>query len=94
MSCGVGCTHSLDPTLLWLWCRLAAVSPIGPLAWEPPCAIGAALKSKKTKKQTNKQKKQLFKFIPIFKLLISNLISLWLTTEQLTFFSNTYIYAN
>ena len=39
--------------LLWLWCRLAAISPIGPLAWEPPYATGMALKSKKEK---NKQK--------------------------------------
>ena len=38
--------HSSDPTLLWLWRRLAAVSPIGPLAWEPPCATDVALKSK------------------------------------------------
>ena len=30
--------------LLWLWCRPAAVAPIGPLAWEPPYAMGAALK--------------------------------------------------
>ena len=40
-----------DLTLLWLWCRLAAVAPIRPLAWEPPYALGAALKSK-TNKQT------------------------------------------
>ena len=26
----------LDPALLWLWCRLAAVALIRPLAWEPP----------------------------------------------------------
>ena len=25
-----------DLVLLWLWCRLAAVAPIGPLSWEPP----------------------------------------------------------
>ena len=25
-----------DPTLLWLWHRLAATAPIRPLAWEPP----------------------------------------------------------
>ena len=25
-----------DPALLWLWCRLAAVAPIWPLAWEKP----------------------------------------------------------
>ena len=31
-----------DPTLLWLWCRLAAPALIRPLAWEPPYAAGAA----------------------------------------------------
>ena len=35
-----------DPTLLWLWCRLAVVALIQPLAWEPPYAVGGALKSK------------------------------------------------
>ena len=33
-----------DPVLLWLWCRLAAVAPILPLAWEPTYASGVALK--------------------------------------------------
>ena len=49
------CGHKLvsDPTLLWLWCRPAAVTPIGPLAWEPPRAAGAALKSKKYKIKIN-----------------------------------------
>ena len=46
MNCGVGHRHGLDPMLLWLWCRLAAVSPIRALAWEPPCAMGVALKAK------------------------------------------------
>ena len=31
-SCGVGCTYCSDLVLLWLWCRLAAVAPVGPLA--------------------------------------------------------------
>ena len=44
MSCGVGCRCRSDPTLLWLWCRLAATGLIGPLAWEPPYASRAALK--------------------------------------------------
>ena len=44
MSYGVARRCSLDPTLLWLWCRLAATAPIGLLAWEPPYAAGAALK--------------------------------------------------
>ena len=30
-----------------LWCRRAAAAPVRPLAWEPPCATGAALKKKK-----------------------------------------------
>ena len=44
MRCGVGSRHGLDPTLLWLWCRLAATAQIRPLDWEPPYATGAALK--------------------------------------------------
>ena len=47
MSCGVGCRHSLDLMLLWLWCRPAAAGPIRPLAWELPCAAGVALEKKK-----------------------------------------------
>ena len=39
-----------DPTLLWLWCRLAAVALTPPLAWEFPYAMGVALKSKKKKR--------------------------------------------
>ena len=39
----------MDPALLWLWWRPAAVAPIRPLAWEPPCAANAALKSQKKK---------------------------------------------
>ena len=35
--------------LLPLWWRPAAVALIGPLAWELPYAVGAALKSKKKK---------------------------------------------
>ena len=44
--CSIGCRESWDLALLWLWCRLAADAPIQPLAWELPCATGAALKSK------------------------------------------------
>jgi len=52
MSCGVGCRCSLDPTLLWLWRRPAAVALIRPLVWEPPYAAGVALKRQKTKGKT------------------------------------------
>ena len=49
VSCGVGNRHGSEPVLLWLWCRPAAVALIGPLAWKPPYATGAALKGKKIK---------------------------------------------
>ena len=55
MSCGVGRRCGLDLALLWLWHRLAAAVPIGPLAWELPYATGAALKSKKKKKKKEKK---------------------------------------
>ena len=51
MSCGVGHKGSLDPALLWLWCRPAAPAPTRPLAWEPPCAAGAALTKEKKKEK-------------------------------------------
>ena len=39
-----------------LWCRPAAVVPIGPLAWEPLYAAGVALKSKKEIKRKKGRK--------------------------------------
>ena len=51
---GVGHTYSLDPTLLWLGCRPAATAPIQPLAWEPPYAVGVALKKTRTHTHTHK----------------------------------------
>ena len=57
MSSGVGHRRGSDPVLLWLWHRLAATAPIGPLALEPPYVSGATLeKAKRQNKQTNKQK--------------------------------------
>ena len=47
VSCGVGRRRGSDPELLWLWHRLVATAPIGPLAWEPPYAARAALEDKK-----------------------------------------------
>ena len=51
MSCGVAYRHSSDPTLLWLWSRLAAIALIRPLAWEPPHATGAAIENAKRQKK-------------------------------------------
>ena len=41
-----------DLALLWPWCRLAAATPTGPLVWELPYAVGAALKRQKEKKKS------------------------------------------
>ena len=49
MSYGVGRRHGSDATLLWLWCKLAAL--IQPLAWEPPYATGGGSKKEKKKKE-------------------------------------------
>ena len=43
----IGHRCGLDPVLLWLWRRAAAVTLIQPLAWELPYAAGVALKRKK-----------------------------------------------
>ena len=55
VSCGVGCRHGSNLALLWLWHRLAATASIRPLAWETPCAVGAALKRQKTKTKFKKK---------------------------------------
>ena len=49
---GVVCRHSSDLTLLWLWCRLAALAQIGPLAWEPPLPRVHPSKDKTKQNQT------------------------------------------
>ena len=51
VSCGVGCRCGSDLAVLWLWCRLAALALIRPLAQELPYAAGAALKNKTNKKK-------------------------------------------
>ena len=45
-----------DPALLWLWCRLAATAPIGPLAWEPLYAVGVTLKKRVRERERNEGK--------------------------------------
>ena len=47
MSYGVGCRHSSDLALLWLWRGPEATAPIRPLAQELPYATDVALKSQK-----------------------------------------------
>ena len=56
LSCGVGHRNSTDLALLWLclWHRLAAASPIRPLAWALAYVSHEALKSKKKKKKKRK----------------------------------------
>ena len=66
MSCGVRRRHGSDLVLLWLWCRLAAVALIGPLAWETPYTARAALeKGKKTRKERKKEMSMCLMLLPL-----------------------------
>mgnify|MGYP001189072516 CR=1 FL=1 len=51
MGCDIGHRLGSDAALLWLWCRPAATAWIRPLAWEPPYAVGAALKRQRKEKK-------------------------------------------
>ena len=42
----------MDPELLWLWCRPAAVAPIQLLVWELPYAVGVAIKKQRKPQKT------------------------------------------
>ena len=53
VTCGVGHRRSSEPVA-----RLVATVSTGPLAWEPPYAVGVALKDKKTKKKLKIMKLQ------------------------------------
>ena len=57
MSCGVGHRHGSYPTLLWLWCRQAAITLIQPLAWELPQARRFSPKKPKEKKKKKADEK-------------------------------------
>ena len=56
MSCGVGRRCGSDPAFLWH--RLEAAVPIGPLAWEPPYVVDAALGRQKDQKKKKKKSKR------------------------------------
>ena len=56
----MGCRHGLNLVLLWLWHRLAATAPIGPIAWESPCDMGVALKKKKKAKRNTTEWEKIF----------------------------------
>ena len=64
MSCGVGRRCGSDPALLWFWCRLAATAPIGPIAWEPSYAAGAALEMAKRQERKKGKKERKRKIFP------------------------------
>ena len=45
----------LGSGVAWLWCRPSATAPIQPLDWEPPYALGVALKRPERKKKKKKE---------------------------------------
>ena len=48
-----------------LWCRLAAAALIRPPGWEPPYAVGVALKGQKTHKKISKITSKRIKYLGI-----------------------------
>ena len=52
MTCRGVCRCGSDLALLCLWHGAAATALIIPLAWEPPYAVGTALKKTKKKKDS------------------------------------------
>ena len=64
MSCGVGRRCGSDLAFLWLWYRLVATALIRPLAWEPPYALGSALKGQKTTTTTTTKRRRRRKKVP------------------------------
>ena len=62
-----------DPTLLWSWCRLAAIVPIPPVAWEPPYAVGVALKRQPLPLKNKNKNKNLVGHGDIYSIVCNNL---------------------
>ena len=57
LSCGVGCRHSSDPELLWLWYRLVAIGY--PSLGTSICHMCSPKKTKKRKKKKEKELKDI-----------------------------------
>ena len=68
VNCGVGCRRGIDPVLLCLWHRPEAAATLGPLAWEPPYAVGVALRRQKTKKKKKVHFKMVSSVISCFEI--------------------------
>ena len=84
MSYGVGHRRSSDLVLLWLWCRPAAVAPIGPVAWEPPYAVSAASEKKK-KLNLSLQQKFCFSLTAFMYIIVRNCFLKMLVVKLLYF---------
>ena len=85
MSCGVGGRRGSDLVLPWLWYRPATTAPIRPLAWEPPYAMGAALKIQKTKNKIETENSKNIRTMLGFMSLCLSVIILLFTLLQTTF---------
>ena len=68
--------------LLWLWCRLAAVATIRPLAWEPPYAMSVALKKTKDQKKKLKKESEIHVGVLIYQKLVLLEIPSWCSGNQ------------
>ena len=81
MSCGVGRRCGSDSALLWLWHRLAAIALTGPLAWEPPCATGAALKKRERERIAHFKPGAMHKNQAVFNCILIKPIPVWVSND-------------
>ena len=73
-----GLVHGLRIQRFCDWYRQAAVAPIGPLAWEPAYATGAALKRpKKSESNHHKEDRRLINNCPFSLSVSSTLHKIW-----------------
>ena len=93
MSCGGGHRHGSDPTLLLQWHRPAATAPIWPLVWDPPYAMGAALKRQRDQKKNSKSMIKLYLKIRHSKIFIEGNVSIliWKREHQIV---NKHVHEN
>ena len=82
MSCGVGCRRSSDLALPWLWLKPTATALIRPLAWEPPYAVGVALK--KDKRHTHTQNYTWKCFLMVHKIIMASQVVMLVRQNAVT----------
>ena len=88
MSVGVGHRRRSDLALLWLWHGPVATALTLPLVWEPPYAMGTALKRPK-KKKSDRTSRSFFGdcHVQLWPVLLCHTSAVWFAMVQRKMFS-------